>query len=127
MHPIRTNDRGNTIYDVHDDSDRYRIDFAEDFKAEGWQQFDTHQDAHYFGVWVNKQRLMTLTDCEGDWSVAVCPDAEHYDAEVANMCRFYAEGFIAKAYGADGCTTYVQDRREFFITPPKEVPNADVR
>src|SRR5438132_508470 len=69
-------------------SERYGVDFAEDFKAEGWEQFDTDQDAHYFGVWVNRGRLQTLTYAEGDWTLVTCSDREHYNAEISDAIKF---------------------------------------
>jgi hypothetical protein len=117
-----THKRGNKIYRLFFPDERYSIDFAEDFLLEGWAQFDTGQDAHYFGVWVNKTKLQTLTYAEGDWVLVECQDAAHYDAEIADAIRFYDEGFVAKALDDNGqWTIYQQDRKEFFINPPKEV------
>lgn len=92
------NARGNTIYRIHHGSDRYPVDFCGTFKEEGWEQFDTHQDAHYFGVWVNKLYLMTLSYCEGDWCLVDCPTEAHYFAEVRDAIAFYGEGKIADVY-----------------------------
>ena len=76
---------------------------------------DTDQDAHYFGAWVNKQKRLTLTYCEGDWTLVVCPDADHYNAEVSDMIRFYGEGYEFKTIGPEGITEYRQDRARFLI------------
>lgn len=116
----RTNERGNTIYGIHHDSERYAVDFADDFSAEGWEQFDTDQDAHYFGCWVNRQTLQTLTYAEGDWSLVCCSDSAHYNAEVSNMIEFYGEGYIAKTYtptdsGNWRAEKFIQDRQQFLI------------
>lgn len=113
------NERGNTITRMFLPSERYIIDFADDFTAEGWQQFDTDQDAHYFGVWVNRGKRLTLTYAEGDWSLVDCPTAETYRAEIESCCRFYGEGFIAKAIDVENrtVTTYVQDRAKLFLDP----------
>lgn len=95
--------------------DRYLIDFADQFTREGWMQFDTDQDASYFGVWVNPQRLSTLTFCEGDWALVESDNVELYNAEIAHMCQFYREGFIAKAIASDGAMEiYQQDRSDFY-------------
>ncbi len=119
-----TNERGNEFRCAFLPSERYRIDFADDFKAEGWEQFDTDQDAPYFGVWVNKTTMQTLTYAEGDWVLVTCPDWEHYRAEIEDACRFYGEGFEFKAFDIDRgpgvpnlVTTYRQDRQRF-LTPP---------
>ena len=95
-------------------SERYLIDFADDFKSEGWEQFDTDQDASYFGVWVNRRQFLTLNYAEGDWTLVECHDQARYDREIKRMCEFYGEGFIAKAIESDGSITeYRQDRADF--------------
>ena len=112
----KQNERGNTIYRWWRSTERYVVDFARFFHAEGWLQFDTSQDAWYFGVWVNPSSLTTLTYAEGDWTVCECEDIEHYNAEISSMCAFYDEGRIALAIGQDGSATeYRQDRSEFLI------------
>lgn len=112
--PADINDRGNAIHRFNASAQRYVIDFADDFKPDGWEQFDTDQDAGYFGVWVNRRQLLTLTYAEGDWSLVVCPDAEHYKAEVQSMIDFYGEGYVAKAIDADWqMTVFKQDRAGF--------------
>lgn len=80
---------GQDIWRTYWDRDRYMVDFADNFKAEGWQQYDTDQDAHYFGVWVNPDRLQTLTYAEGDWSLIQCDNQSAYQAELAGMAKFY--------------------------------------
>jgi hypothetical protein len=113
--PVCDNERGNTIYRAFLPSERYRIDFADDFTAEGWLQFDTDQDAEYFGVWVNPVSFRTLTYAEGDWSIVECHDAGHYNSEVADAIRFYGEGFEFKTVGPEGITEYRQDRSRFLV------------
>ncbi len=90
------NKRGNWIYRTYASTDRYTIDFAADFAAEGWEQFDTNQDAHYFGVWVNRSWRLVLTYAEGDWSLVDCLTDAAYFAEIRSVIDFYGEGFIAK-------------------------------
>ncbi len=95
-------------------SERYIIDFAEDFNTEGWQQFDTDQDAHYFGVWINARQRLILTYCEGDWTLEECPSTDHYRDAVKRLCDFYGEGRICRVIDdKGGVTDYVQDRSEF--------------
>jgi hypothetical protein len=111
------NSRGNTIYRITHSTGRYCVDFADDFTAEGWEQFDTDQDASYFGVWLNKSKLMFLSYCEGDWCLAACPDVAHYNAEVEAAIQFHGEGFIAKGYSeSEGWTVWRQDRSKFLIS-----------
>lgn len=90
------NDRGNTVHRLHlGDGDRYFWDFDDDFRAAEWEQFDTDQDASFFGVWVNRRLMQTLTYCEGDLILVTCPDARHYNDEITDACRYYGEGFEA--------------------------------
>ena len=84
------NERGNYIKRGHDFmGDRYRYDFKVCTPAKGWQQYDTRQDASYFGVWVHAKRRATFTYCEGDTTLVLCPTAESFAAELADMARFY--------------------------------------
>lgn len=110
-----TNNRGNELQRAFFPSERYIIDFAEDSKAEGWRQFDTSQDAHYFGFWVNPKTLQALCYAEGDWTLVNCPDTRHYNAEIQDAIDFYDEGFEFKTIGKEGITEYRQDRNEFLI------------
>jgi hypothetical protein len=117
--PGTENERGNMVLRAFLPSERYRIDFADDFTTEGWEQFDTDQDAPYFGVWVNRHTLETLTYAEGDWTLCKCPDREHYNAEVSSCIQFYGEGYIAKSLDSTGqWTVYVQERSKFLIETP---------
>ena len=111
------NERGNQV-ERHFllNAERYRWDFSEKFNAAGWEQYDTSQDAWYFGVWINKKLLKTQTYAEGDLTIVTCPDVEHFNAEIQSMNEFYEPGFIAKTIDLDGkMTTYIQDRQIFFI------------
>ncbi len=109
--------RGNPVYRWFCPSERYVVDFAEDYSAEGWKQYDTDQDAAYFGVWVNPKTLQTLSYAEGDWSLVECADVAAFNAEIESMNSFYGEGFIFKAYDMQGgCEVARQDRQEFLIS-----------
>ena len=129
---VHTNERGSTVVHRHRDADRYLFDFDDDFRAAGWLQFDTNQDAWYYGVWVNPRLLRTLSYCEGDVYFVVCPDAEHYNAEIKAMCEFHGEGFEMIACDMDAAqslllggepkgkaTVYRQDRGKFLIPTEK--------
>jgi len=134
--PVRDvypNDQGNTVVHRHRSADRYIFDFDADFRAAGWLQFDTDQDAWYFGVWVNPRLLRTLSYCEGDVYLVVCADAQHYNAEIKALCEFHGEGFemIACDMDAAQClllggepkgkaTFYRQDRSQFYV-PTEEL------
>ena len=121
------NDRGNHITRLFMPDERYTIDFAPDFTAEGWMQFDTDQDAAYFGVWVNPTKRLTLTYTEGDWTLVECephagePTHDRYNLEIQSCIDFYGEGQVASCYGKDGSSTIVrQDRSRFFVQPGEE-------
>lgn len=130
--PVRRvwiNERRNTVIRRHWDTERYLFDFDHQFHAAGWLRFDTDQDAWYFGVWVNPKTFRTLSYAEGDVSLVVCADKEHYNAEVESMCQFYGEGFECIATNPEGLqqlllggrvpgaegTVYRQDRQKFFV------------
>lgn len=114
--PPVPNDFGNMIYRTHRQEDRYIVDCADDFTSGGWEQFDTDQDAPYFGVWVNRRTLQVLTYCEGDWCLVECPTAAQYNAEIMSMIKYYREGFVAKVFSDDGSMEIIrQDRNQFLI------------
>jgi hypothetical protein len=97
--------------------ERYHWDLGKGFLGmSDWEQFDTDQDAHYFGFWVNKRTLQTFTFCEGDVTLVNCPDVAHFNAEVEDAIRLYREGQIATVIDMSGkMTRYVQDRQKFLI------------
>lgn len=91
-------------------SERYVIDFDEGLRE--WRQYDTRQDASYFGVWVHLGTLETLTYAEGDWSLVTCADRAGLRAELAAMAEFYgAPPPAAVAFGLDGTRTDYFDPR----------------
>lgn len=96
-------------------TDRYLFDVGLCKKEDGWLQYDTAEDAWYFGSWVNKERRMIVDYTEGDIYVIYCPSVDAFNAEIKAKNEFYDEGFICKTIGDEGMTTYVQDRDEFFI------------
>jgi hypothetical protein len=111
------NNRGNAVYRAFRPAERYIIDFAPDFSSEGWLQFDTDQDAPYFGQWVNPKKFMTLCYCEGDWQLVTCLDKEHYNVEIRSAIEFYGEGEICTFIDPETKTStiYKQDRQEFIV------------
>lgn len=105
---------GNECYRTFAPSERYIVDFAKDFVKSDWKQFDTSQDAHYFGVWVNPEELKILTYAEGDWNLIVCERIGAYNDEIRFMNEFYSEGFEFKVIDENGTTEYKQNRNDFF-------------
>jgi hypothetical protein len=65
--------------------ERYHYDAA----LKGWKQYDTPQDASYFGVWTDRDSLQTLTFAEGDVTRVTAPNQAAFDAELADMDNFY--------------------------------------
>lgn len=90
--------------------DRYRYDTT--LCQAGWRQFDTNNDAWYFGVWVNIEQRKTFCYVEGDRVLVVCPTLESFQAELAEMGTFYGEPPPAfTAIDADGSMTHYYDER----------------
>ena len=90
----RTNERGNAVHALSHplfNMERYHFDFNECAPGTGWEQYDTDQDAWYFGVWIHREKRMTATFAEGDFSVATCPTLESFRAEIESMNEFYGE------------------------------------
>jgi hypothetical protein len=77
-------------------TERYEFDFERCTPEKGWKQYDTREDAWYFGVWVHLKRHFIVTYAEGDLSVVKCPTEESYHAELKSMAEFY--GFPPPAF-----------------------------
>jgi len=71
--------------------DRYRFDGRSCASADGWEQYDTREDASYFGVWVRLSTRETVTYAEGDITHVAAPTDEAFAAELASMADFYGE------------------------------------
>jgi len=92
-----TNARDNIVYrDVDADSrmggrggDRYTYDFDLCIPSKGWTQYDTTQDAWYFGMWVHVADRKIFTYCEGDRILVACSTDEGFKAELADAESFY--------------------------------------
>jgi hypothetical protein len=89
------NARGNVVLRDHDADralrlrnagDRYAYDFG---PCRAWIQFDTRQDAIYFGVWVNPDNRQIFTYCEGDRILVTCPTPESFRTELIDAKEFY--------------------------------------
>ncbi len=82
-------DEHRTIYGMFYPTERYIIDCAQDRNTDEWKQFDTWQDAPYFGVWTSRKLLCTLTYAEGDWSLVKCNNEAAFDMELNEIVDFY--------------------------------------
>lgn len=92
------NERGNTIYRSEDADNKIKLRAGQaryvydgTLCAQGWQQYDTYQDAWYFGVWVNLELRQIFTYAEGDRSLIECPNEQTLCAELTYMSAFYGE------------------------------------
>ena len=79
------NKRGNEVIRSWVDADRYLFDFNYCSADKGWKQYDTSQDASYFGVWVHLEKRWTLTFAEGDVILVKCPTQESFIAEIDSL------------------------------------------
>ena len=105
-----TNERKNLVTSAFvENINRYFFDERVTRRGAGWQQWDTSQDASYFGVWVHRDLRQVLTFAEGDITVVECPDDAGFKSEIESMERLYgeappaavgidADGSIAKYY-----------------------------
>jgi hypothetical protein len=104
------NGHGNT---VETDFFMYRERYHYDEKlGADWAQYDTDQDASYFGVWVNATTRQVMTWAEGDESLTTCPTVESFQAELDSMAECYGPAPAAiRALGFDGSKTEIFDER----------------
>jgi hypothetical protein len=87
---VSTNERGCKVSRGFDgQGDRYLFDFFVCLPELGWHQYDTDQDAHYFGVWYNLERLTTFTYCEGDLILVEAPGPAEFKNEMQHAAEFY--------------------------------------
>lgn len=81
----------------HPMRERYYYD-CELNASKGWCQYDTDQDASYFGVWVNISTMEVLTYCEGDVSHVFAQNSELFKAELQSLVEFYNPSAFATTF-----------------------------
>ena len=114
------NSRGNLVHRLHAGGDRYHFDVKECSPSDGWKQYDTKQDAWYFGVWVHVEKRMTVTYAEGDLTVVVCPTRETFCAELKDAAECYGDPPPAfTTIDADGGVTHYFDERPTCNAEPR--------
>jgi hypothetical protein len=89
-----------------------RYTYDEALCAAGWQQYDTKQDAYYFGKWVQVIERKMFCYAEGDRTLVTCPTPEAFAAELQDMAAFYGDpppSFIV--IDTAGRVTAVYDQR----------------
>jgi hypothetical protein len=112
------NSNGNTVWrDVDADSrigfrGRERYVYDARLLPDGWAQYDTKQDASYFGVWVQTEARKLFTYCEGDRTLVECPSNEAFANELRAMEAFYGSAPPAfVVIHRDGRLTEIYSRR----------------
>jgi len=118
---MRTKASGAVIEDrfVGPFRERYEYDFKRCKSADGWKQYDTQQDASYFGVWVHPERRVIVTFAEGDETTVTCPTQESFEAEIREMNEFYgAPPAFAVSIGLDGSVVKHYDSEAAFGREP---------
>lgn len=92
-----TNERKNLVTSAFvENLSRYFFDERVTRQGAGWQQWDTSQDASYFGVWVHRDLRQILTFAEGDITVVECLDDERFKAEIESMERLYLDAYVQR-------------------------------
>lgn len=76
-------------------ADRYYYDRT--LLVQGWQQYDTKEDAWYFGIWIHIEKRETFTYAEGDISHVIAPNLEAFRSELARLYQYHpqAPAFIS--------------------------------
>lgn len=93
--PPEQNSRGNLIFRAEEADSHLSIPRGESRYhydcnlGPDWQQYDTKQDAWYFGVWVDTKGRRVFSYCEGDRTLVECPSKESLSAELTDMEQFY--------------------------------------
>lgn len=71
---------------------RYLYDFGACTSQRGWAQFDSEQDASYYGNWINPAKRMWFSYCEGDTTLVICDN----DTEFVSYVRESVEWYIKR-------------------------------
>ncbi|MGL5340548.1 MAG: hypothetical protein ACRDAR_17970 [Aeromonas veronii] len=92
--------------------DRYYYDRT--LLAQGWQQYDTEEDAWYFGIWIHTEKLETFTYAEGDTSHVIAPNVKVFRAELALLYQHHpqAPAFICIDLEAGVVTRHFEAKPE---------------
>ena len=71
----------------------------------GFKQYDTDQDAWYFGCWVHLTEFVTVSYAEGDISVRKYRNAKIFKKELQRMNDFYGDpppAFVSLSSDSNG-------------------------
>lgn len=91
-------------------SNRYDYDIALGWS--GWIQYDTSNDAHYFGIWIHLANRQIFTYCEGDRIMVSARSVQAFRRELKVMEAFYGPvPPVAITIDADGHRTVHYESR----------------
>lgn len=115
--PRVTFENGRTFMRDFVGGNRYAFDTQICPPTQGWVQYDTDQDASYFGKWIHKGRRMMVTFAEGDITIVKCTDDDAYNEQLQRMDEFHGKIPSAVAIDTDtgARTEYYQDRDALLI------------
>ncbi len=82
---------GIATFHAYFSADRYLWDFELCRLGDGWRQFDTEQDAPYFGIWVHPERRLVVSYIEGEVYVRICLYHEALVRELERMGQLYGD------------------------------------
>ncbi len=82
-------------------SDRYAFDCGECSPDKGFAQFDTREDANYYGQWVNPHVLKFVSYAEGDVTRQTCETDEEFVGLVRQAADFHGDRFLGIDPGFD--------------------------
>lgn len=86
----RKNPRGSNIWSYFSMviPNRYHFDYVL-HPVDGWEQYDTTEDASYFGIWINREARVIVSYAEGDISLTQSPTDEIFSVELQRLQAFY--------------------------------------
>jgi hypothetical protein len=71
--------------------ERYAFDFRFCARSDGWQQFDTTQDAPYFGIWVHLAKRVVCKFIEGEVYIRVANDRATLKTYLEKLCAYHGD------------------------------------
>lgn len=74
------------------EGDRYFFDFGPCNFEKGFAQIDTSQDASYFGLWANPERLLIVSYIEGDITIQQAENRGEFIREIRTMAQWNKDG-----------------------------------
>ena len=72
------------------DASRYRYDRLLSVER-GFAQFDTAEDAWYFGTWASPSRRLIFNYAEGDCTTTTCESDSEFAGELQRMASWHRE------------------------------------